>query len=221
MASERSHRWPIASCFLENSAGSSSSKDAKKAQAFYGEVLGWKVQPFPMGDSTYEMIYAAETMIGGCDPPDALAPRGGWCWNELHTSDPKKALAFYEKVFGFAHRSLVGPDVTYHIISQGGVDRGGVTDVGGERPNWLPHVALDDADATLARARKLGGTICAGPEDIPNVGRRFGVLQDPTGPALAILKPFPMQKQRQPARHRGTRFSRWRAIGSAERAVTG
>ena len=59
MASERSHRWPIASCFLENSAGSSSSKDAKKAQAFYGEVLGWKVQPFPMGDSTYEMIYAA------------------------------------------------------------------------------------------------------------------------------------------------------------------
>ena len=68
MASERSHRWPIASCFLENSSGSSSSKDAKKAQAFYGEVLGWKVQPFPMGDSTYEMIYAAETMIGGYAP---------------------------------------------------------------------------------------------------------------------------------------------------------
>jgi len=238
------------------------AKDAKKAQAFYGEVLGWKVQPFPMGDSTYEMISAGETMIGGyapfkavgqpshwisyvsvedvdatvkaavanggkvveapydiagvgrtariadpqgaevcpfsgteSDPPDALPPRGGWCWNELHTSDPKKALAFYEKVFGFAHRSLVGPDVTYHILSKGGVDRGGVTDVGGERPNWLPYVAVDDADATLARARKLGGTICTGPDDIPNVGR-FGVLQDPTGAALAILKPFPMEKQR-------------------------
>src|SRR5713226_963425 len=24
------------------------SSDAKKAQAFYGEVLGWKVKPFPM-----------------------------------------------------------------------------------------------------------------------------------------------------------------------------
>jgi uncharacterized protein len=104
------------------------------------------------------------------DPPDAPAPSGGWCWNELHTSDPTKALAFYEKVFGFAHRSLVGPDVTYHIISKGSVDRGGVTDVGGERPNWLPYVAVDDADATLARARRLGGTICTGPEDIPNVG---------------------------------------------------
>ena len=70
-----------------------------------------------------------------------------------------------------------------------------MTDVGGERSNWLPYVAVDDADATLARARKLGGTICTGPEDIPNVGR-FGVLQDPTGAALAILKPFPMEKQR-------------------------
>jgi len=60
-----------------------------------------------MGDSTYEMIYAASGATRVI-PPDALAPRGGWCWNELHTSDPKKALAFYEKVFGFAHRSLAG-----------------------------------------------------------------------------------------------------------------
>lgn len=41
------------------------SKDAKKAQAFYAEVLGWKVAPFPMGDATYEMIDAGGTMVGG------------------------------------------------------------------------------------------------------------------------------------------------------------
>src|SRR6266849_6325117 len=44
------------------------SRDAKKAQAFYREVLGWRVQPFPMGASTYEMILAGDTpdtMIGG------------------------------------------------------------------------------------------------------------------------------------------------------------
>ncbi len=39
--------------------------DPKRAQAFFGEVLGWKVQAFPMGDFTYEMIFAGETMIGG------------------------------------------------------------------------------------------------------------------------------------------------------------
>ena len=38
------------------------SRDAKKAQAFYGEVLGWKVASFPMGNVNYEMILAGETL---------------------------------------------------------------------------------------------------------------------------------------------------------------
>src|SRR5438876_7450624 len=54
------------------------AKDTKKAQAFYGEVLGWKVQPFPMGDSTYEMISAGETMIGGYAPFKAGGQPSHW-----------------------------------------------------------------------------------------------------------------------------------------------
>jgi predicted enzyme related to lactoylglutathione lyase len=244
------------------------SRDAKKAQAFYREVLGWKVEPFPMGGFTYEMIYAGDTidtMIGGYaapksdrqpshwisyvsvedvdaiakaasanggkvieapfdvptvgrmariadpqgaelslfksatgDPPDAPATQGRWLWNELHTNDPTKALAFYEKVLGFSHRSMdMGPAGTYHIVSRGGVDRGGVTShlPSGVPPHWLPYVYVDDTDATAARARKLGATIPMNPEDIPGIGR-FGVLQDPTGAVLAIMKPLPGQEQR-------------------------
>jgi predicted enzyme related to lactoylglutathione lyase len=236
------------------------AQDAKKAQAFYGEVLGWKVQPVPLANMTYEMISAAGTMMGGyapfkaagkpphwisyvsvedvdatvkaatanggkvidapydipgvgrtariadpqgaelcpfrgkeMDPPDVLPPNGGWCWNELHTRDLRGALAFYEKVVGFSHRPVPDAQIAYQILSRDGIDRGGVTDMGGERPHWLPYVAVDDADGTLARAKRLGGTICAGPQDIPNVGR-FGVLQDPTGAALAVLKPLPKQR---------------------------
>jgi len=40
----------------------------KAAQGFYGEVLGWKVQAFPMGPETYEMIDAGGTTIGGYNP---------------------------------------------------------------------------------------------------------------------------------------------------------
>jgi predicted enzyme related to lactoylglutathione lyase len=243
------------------------SKDAKKAQGFYGEVFGWKTVPFPMGASTYEMIYAGQTpdtMIGGyaapkndrqpshwisCvsvedvdaaakaaianggkvvevpfdvpsvgrrariadpqgaelyvfknakgDPADVpTAPPGRFFWNELHTTDPTKALAFYEKVAGLTHRSMdMGPAGTYHIVSRGGVDRGGVTShlQPGVSPHWLPYVAVDDPDATIARAKKLGATIPMPPEDIPGVGR-FGVLQDPTGALLAIMKPSPREK---------------------------
>lgn len=248
------------------------SRNAKKAQAFYGEVLGWKVEPFPLGELTYEMILAGDTldtMIGGYaaptsdrqpshwisyvsvedvdatamaaaatggtmvevpfdvpgvgrrarisdpqgaelglfksatgDPADAPSSpgrwSGRWCWNELHTGDPTKALTFYEKVLGFSHRSMdAGPGGTYHILSKGGIDRAGVTDhpAGGVPAHWLPYVAVDDTDATIARARKLGATIPVGPEDIPGVGR-YGVLEDPTGAALAVLKPLPTEGHR-------------------------
>ncbi len=49
------------------------SRDAKKAQAFYGDLFGWKVEPFPMGGgATYDMIKAGEQMLGGY-----AAPEGG------------------------------------------------------------------------------------------------------------------------------------------------
>jgi uncharacterized protein len=243
------------------------SRDAKRAQVFYGGVFGWRVQGFPMGDLAYEMILTGDTldtMIGGYavprsdrqpshwisyvsvedvdaaakatvahggkvvegpfdipgvgrsartadpqgaelslfksatgDPADAPTPSGRWVWNELHTTDPTTALAFYEKAVGFSHRAMdMGPGGIYHIVSRGGVDRGGVTGhlPSGVLSHWLPYVAVDDVDTTTARARNLGGTIVLGPEDIPGVGR-FAVFQDPTGAMLAILKPRPMETQ--------------------------
>ena len=90
----------------------------------------------------------------------------------------------------------MGAGGTYHILSKGGVDRGGVTDQlpKGAAPHWLPYVHVDDVDATVARAKRVGATICVGPEDIPGVGR-FGVLQDPVGASLAVMKPLPREKQ--------------------------
>jgi predicted enzyme related to lactoylglutathione lyase len=239
------------------------SRDPKKAQAFFGEVLGWSVRPFPMGTSSYDMIYAGETMIGGYptprgdrpsrwlsyvsvenvdaaasaasanggkilqppfdmptvgrsaliadpqgaelalfksvtgDPPDApAAPPGTFFWNELHTTAPTEALEFYEKVVGFSHRSVdMGPGNTYHILSKGGVDRGGATAFLSKdaAPHWLPYVAVEDPDGTIARAKRFGGKIPMPPEDIPGVGR-FGIFEDPTGAALAIMKPLPRQE---------------------------
>jgi predicted enzyme related to lactoylglutathione lyase len=236
------------------------SRDRKRAQAFYGEVLGWKVEAFPLGDQSYDMIRAGDAMIGGyvaptidrlpahwisyvsvedvdaavktaaanggtvvdapyeipgvgrtariadpqgaeiCpfksamgDPADEEASQGRFFWNELHTTDPASALAFYEKVIGFSSRAMdMGPGGTYHILEKNGVGRGGATNqmAPGVPPHWLPYVFVDHPDATLAQAEKLGATIQFGPEDIPGVGR-FGVLQDPTGAVLAVMKPRP------------------------------
>jgi predicted enzyme related to lactoylglutathione lyase len=54
-------------------------------------------------------------------------------------------------------------------------------------PYWLPYFAVDDCDTTVARAGSLGGSTCAGPMDIPNVGR-FAVLGDPQGGTFAVIR---------------------------------
>ena len=55
------------------------SRDSKKAQAFYGEVLGWRVLPW--GDSGYDMIAtgdAMDFMIGGYDSLRDGSQRAHW-----------------------------------------------------------------------------------------------------------------------------------------------
>jgi uncharacterized protein len=128
------------------------------------------------------------------DPADSMAPHGVFLWNELHTPAPREALVFYERVLRFSHRTLnMGHAGEYHILSKNGVDRGGVTHhlAKGATAHWLPYVAVDDADAALALARENGASVLMGPEDIPNAGR-CGVVRDPTGAVLAMMKPVPM-----------------------------
>lgn len=65
------------------------TRDAAKAQAFYGEVLGWKVTAFPMGDSTYEMITAGAKTVGGYTSADKGRPRTGPRISRSRTSTPR------------------------------------------------------------------------------------------------------------------------------------
>jgi hypothetical protein len=91
----------------------------------------------------------------------------------------------------------MGPAGQYHVVSRDGVDRGGVSGIlsPGERPHWLPYVEVDDADAVLARAGRVGGKVLIGPHDIPGIGR-FGIFEDPAGAVLAVMKSAPMAKAR-------------------------
>ena len=50
------------------------SRDAKQAQAFYGEVFGWRVQDVPMGPEPYQMIAVGDRTVGGYSTPPDKAP---------------------------------------------------------------------------------------------------------------------------------------------------
>jgi predicted enzyme related to lactoylglutathione lyase len=104
--------------------------DAARAQAFYREVLGWKVQPFPMaGGRTYEMVYAGDTMIGGYAPPRRP----------------------------------------------------------GEPSRWVGYASVPDVDRTVAEAVAAGARVVEPAADIPDVGRRAGLV-DPQGVEFSIFR---------------------------------
>lgn len=119
-------------------------------------------------------------------------PVGDWHWNELMTPDEKKALAFYEGVFGYTHdRMDMGAQGTYFLLKKGDAMRGGLmrAPMPDTPPLWMPYVAVADCDATVAKAKGLGAHIIVEATDIPNVGR-FSALIDAHGACIGFMKPF-------------------------------
>jgi uncharacterized protein len=124
---------------------------------------------------------------------DAVAatvfPYGQFVWYDLMTRDEAAAIAFYKEVAGWGTQPFDGPK-PYTMFTNGGTPLGGVMQTppsgpGSAPPNWLPHVAVRDVDATVAQVKSLGGTVHHGPQDIPNVGR-FAVIQDPQGAFISV-----------------------------------
>ena len=120
---------------------------------------------------------------------------GALIWNELITDKPDSALAFYEAVVGLTTATMeMAPGQNYTLLKVGGTDVGGCTtppmpDV----PNhWHVYFAVEDADATAAKAAAEGGQVAVQPFDIPSVGRS-AVLIDPQGAMFSVLKQAPQQ----------------------------
>ena len=120
------------------------------------------------------------------------AAEGVFVWDELGTSDVDAAQRFYEEVFGWTTNDM-GPDYGgYRIFNRGETGIAGLMTVADESipPHWQPYVAVDDPDATVAKAKELGGSVLAEPMDVPEVGR-IAVLRDPQGATFGIIKPQP------------------------------
>jgi predicted enzyme related to lactoylglutathione lyase len=115
---------------------------------------------------------------------------GQFVWYELTTPDPEAAIKFYPRFTAWGTQAF---DKDYTMWTQGGVPIGGIfrqtpeMKAQGIPPNWMPYVDVDDVDATAAKAKSLGATVIAGPDDIPGTGR-FAVIQDPQGAVLGIYR---------------------------------
>ena len=130
-------------------------------------------------------VWEPRSMIGATlvNVPGAL------CLNQLNTSDPAGAAAFYTEVFGWRIEQVATDPMPYWGIWNGpGLNGGMMTLAPGSPalPHWLVYFATDDVDGLAARTGELGGRVIAPPMDVP--GGRIAVAMDPTGAAFAFLE---------------------------------
>lgn len=109
-----------------------------------------------------------------------------WCLNQLNTSDPARAEAFYVDLFGWTFTSVGNDDQPYWGIFNRGVLNGGMMPAPAGGSQWLVYFGVEDADATAGRITELGGRILVPPMSVPPSGR-IAVAVDPGGASFALF----------------------------------
>jgi predicted enzyme related to lactoylglutathione lyase len=145
---------------------------------------------------------------------------GSLNFNGLNTRDPRGAKSFYGSVFGWQPLGLPGGAEMWRLPGYGEflertdpglrarmADSGapaGFEDVVASLnpipedqpeppPHWSVTFAVDDADATAARAAELGGEVAVAPFDAPWV--RMTVITDPQGATFIASKFVPENRE--------------------------
>ena len=144
---------------------------------------------------------------------------GSLAFNGLNTRDPESAKPFYGSLFGWEALGLDGGAEMWRLpgygdfleesepglrarMAESGAPEGfedvvaTINPVADDQPDVPPHwgvtFAVDDADATAARAAELGGKVTVAPFDAPWV--RMTVLTDPQGATFIASKFVPENK---------------------------
>jgi predicted enzyme related to lactoylglutathione lyase len=120
---------------------------------------------------------------------------GTFSWTDLTTTDQEAAKGFYAALFGWEFEDMpVGDGVHYSMAMLSGKNVAAISPQpeqqrdAGAPPVWNSYITVEDADASLARARELGGTVHADAFDVMDAGR-MGVVQDPQGAYFLVWQP--------------------------------
>ena len=113
-------------------------------------------------------------------------------WNELSTSDPDAAVAFYTRHFGWVQEGDMdmGAMGKYRFLHHAGEMIGAVMRKPEQMPVslWTYYIGVDDIDRAHRAVTEGGGRIIHGPVEIP--GGEFAIdAFDPQGAAFGLVGP--------------------------------
>jgi predicted enzyme related to lactoylglutathione lyase len=129
------------------------------------------------------LLLSPERALGGSEGP------GSFVWSELWTIDRVAAGDFYEQVIGYGRSEIDRPRGVYTVLESGGEPRAGLVEFETDEidPAWAPYIGVASLEATLARARELGGRVLL--EPVPELAEgRVALLADPTGGAFFVFE---------------------------------
>ena len=117
----------------------------------------------------------------------------GFAWAELNARGIGADIPFYERVFGWTHRSQrMGEGMPPYIEFQ----LGGTSVAGGMEMNpmvpadvpsyWMVYFRVADVDGTFEAALAAGAREMLAPQDFP--GGRFAILGDPQGAVFGLMR---------------------------------
>ncbi|MFE2101058.1 MULTISPECIES: VOC family protein [unclassified Streptomyces] len=121
---------------------------------------------------------------------EATAVPGAYTWAEVFTRDPDKTDTFLTAVFPYAAKQLEDDGVDFRVFNLGDDTVLGRMRMTDEFPPEIPsyinvYFGVDDCDAAVARATKLGGILRFGPMSSPF--GRFAALSDPQGANFSVI----------------------------------
>ncbi len=165
------------------------------AEAEGGEVLQ---PPFDIPDNARIAMLADPTGASFAlfeGPPEqgleVFGESGALCWAEVLSRDPARAEAFYGAVFGWKAETSESGGTRYTMFKLDGRDVAGLMAMPAEVPaeapsHWMTYFAVDDAEATCAKAAQAGGKVLRPATEI-GIGR-FAVLEDPAGAVFSVFE---------------------------------
>ena len=117
---------------------------------------------------------------------------GKFVWRDLVSEDPDAVKPFYAALFGWQFEEARALGAPYTLVKSGGQYIAGISKTRRRLPDqpvsqWLSFMSVADVDRAVQQVRAAGGSVVAGPLDLPNVGRGAVVL-DPDGAPLGLLR---------------------------------
>ncbi len=145
-----------------------------------------------LADPQGALFYVMRGSMDGASTSFAPDKAGHCRWNELATSNPEAAIAFYRDRFGWEKGDAMpmGEMGEYRFLTQHGETFGAVTrrSEGGPPVMWSFYFGVEDIDVATKAATERGAPIHFGPEMVPT-GDFIIIASDPQGALFGLVGP--------------------------------